>query len=80
MSNNTEFRAQDSVEVTKLTDIFVTKTLKNILFYMYFMLIVTSKILMHTIKSLKNNQVLIKNILVYFYAKMLKICTFILVF
>ena len=39
-----------------------------------FMLIVTSKILMHTIKPLKEPST-DKNVFVYFYAKMLKICT-----
>ena len=41
-----------------------------ILFYMYLMLIVTSKILMHIIKPLKN-PITDKNVFIYFYPKML---------
>ena len=46
-----------------------------ILFYMYFMLIVTSKILMHTIKALKN-QVLTKMYLYTFIQKCLHLCIY----
>ena len=51
-----------------------------ILFYMYFMLIVTSKILMHTIKPLKKKAMHWQKCICTLFAKMFKICSFIFAF